>query len=203
MNYHWIMDIHIEDSADLDADIKIGSGSKVWHLAQIRSGAKIGRNCIIGRGAYIGPEVEIENNVKIQNYALIYDPAKIAEGAFIGPGVVLTNDTYPRSVSPDGKSKSSEEWDSQGVVIGKGASIGARSTILAGVTIGKWALIGAGSVVLRDIPNYGLYVGNPARHVGWVGRLGKQLTKESQYWSCPDTGERYEETPEGLERINS
>ena len=189
MNYHWIMDIHIEDSADLDEDIKIGSGSKIWHLAQIRSGAKIGSNCIVGRGAYIGPKVEIGNNVKIQNYALIYDPAKIAEGAFIGPGVVLTNDTYPRSVSPDGKSKSSEEWDSQGVIIGKGASIGARSTILAGVTIGNWALIGAGSVVLQDIPNHGLYAGNPARQIGWVGRLGKQLTKESEYWTCPDTSE--------------
>ena len=203
MNYHWTMDIHIEDSADLDADIEIGSGTKVWHLAQIRSGAEIGHNCIIGRGAYIGPEVVIGDNVKIQNYALIYDPAKIDEGAFIGPGVVLTNDTYPRSVSPDGESKSSEEWKSQGVVIGKGASIGARSTILAGVTIGKWALIGAGSVVLQDIPSHGLYVGNPARHVGWVGRFGKQLTKESQYWRCPVTAELYEEHSEGLERIKS
>ena len=185
------MDPHISETADVDEDVLIGIGTRVWHLAQVRENAEIGSNCIIGRGAYIGPGVKIGKNVKIQNHALIYDPAEIEDGAFIGPAAVLTNDIYPRSVDQEGALKDSQGWESLGVRVREGASVGARAVVLAGTTIGAWALVGAGSVVIRDVPDYALVVGNPAKQIGWVGRLGVRLVEEEGIWVCPNSGEKY------------
>jgi UDP-2-acetamido-3-amino-2,3-dideoxy-glucuronate N-acetyltransferase len=192
------MSTNIQKSADVDSRAIIGEGSSVWHLAQIRENAQIGKNCVIGRGAYIGPSVLIGDNVKIQNLAQIYDPAVLGSGVFIGPGAILTNDVYPRATEPSGELKGSAEWETAGVAIGDGASIGARAVVLAGVTIGPWALIGAGAVVIRDVQSHALVVGNPAKQKGWVSRLGVQLKQEeSGLWTCPKSGEEYEETGEG------
>ena len=185
------MENHISETADVDVDVSIGSGTRVWHLAQIREKAVIGSDCIIGRGVYIGPEVKIGNNVKIQNHALIYDPAEIDDGAFIGPAAVLTNDIYPRSVDPTGELKNSQGWESSGVRVRMGASIGARAVVLAGIEIGAWSLVGAGSVVIRDVPDHALVVGNPAKQIGWVGRLGVKLVEKEGTWVCPKSGEKY------------
>ena len=185
------MDSHISETADVEEDVLIGHGTRVWHLAQVRENAEIGSNCIIGRGAYIGPSVKIGKNVKIQNHALIYDPAEIEDGAFIGPAAVLTNDIYPRSVDQEGALKDSQGWESLGVRVREGASVGARAVVLAGTTIGAWALVGAGSVVIREVPDYALVVGNPAKQIGWVGRLGERLVEEEGIWVCPKSGERY------------
>ena len=186
------MSAEIQSSADVDLTAKIGEGSSIWHLAQIRENVEIGTNCVIGRGSYVGPGVLIGNNVKIQNLALIYDPATIHDNAFLGPGVILTNDVYPRSTNPDGELKDSTQWKPQGVVVGEGASIGARSVVLAGVTIGAWSLIGAGSVVIRDVPPHSLVAGNPANHKGWVSKTGVQLIQQDdETWLCPESGERY------------
>src|SRR5690606_30754331 len=140
--------VRIVDSADVSPDAVIGSGSSIWHLAQVREGAQLGQNCIVGRGAYIGTGVVMGDNCKVQNYALVYEPAKLDEGVFIGPAVVLTNDTYPRAINPDGTIKSATDWLPVGVTIEKGASIGARATCVAPVTIGAWATVAAGSVVV-------------------------------------------------------
>lgn len=188
------MAVRILGTADVDDRATVGDGSSVWHLAQIREGAQLGRNCVIGRGAYVGAGVRIGDNCKVQNHALIYEPATLADGVFIGPAVVLTNDTYPRAVNPDGSQKSADDWNEVGVAVGKGAAVGARAVCVAPVTIGDWALVAAGSVVIRDVPRYALVAGVPARQIGWVGRAGRRLEEiEPCVWRCPDTDERYRE----------
>lgn len=187
------MTTRIVESAEVDETASIGAGTSIWHLVQIREHAVIGRNCTIGRAAYVGPGVQIGDNVKIQNHALIYDPARLGDGVFIGPAAVLTNDVYPRAVSPSGVLKDGSAWESVGVDVGEGASIGARAVVLAGVRVGQWALVGAGAVVVRDVPDFALVVGNPATRKGWVGRMGVQLRLEDEEWVCPETGERYAE----------
>ncbi|XAS66187.1 acyltransferase [Micrococcaceae bacterium Sec5.7] len=183
----------VAPSADVSDQAVLGEGTKVWHLAQVREDANIGRNCIVGRGAYIGTGVQIGDNTKIQNYALVYEPARLGKGVFIGPAVVLTNDTYPRSVSPDGSLKSSHDWTPVGVTIEDGASIGARAVCVAPLTIGRWATIAAGAVVTKDVPAFALVAGVPARRLGWVGKAGEPLREEGKYWVCPATGAKYVE----------
>jgi UDP-2-acetamido-3-amino-2,3-dideoxy-glucuronate N-acetyltransferase len=179
--------------ADLDPDVVIGDGTLVWHLAQIRSGAVIGEECIIGRGAYVGPGTRLGDRCKVQNYALLYEPAVLEDGVFIGPAVVLTNDFYPRAVNPDGTLKTAHDWDSVGVTVRTGASIGARAVIVAPATVGRWALVAAGAVVVGDVADHALVVGVPARRVGWVGRAGVPLKEEGGVWRCPQTSETYVE----------
>jgi UDP-2-acetamido-3-amino-2,3-dideoxy-glucuronate N-acetyltransferase len=149
-------------------------------------------DCIVGRGAYVGPGVVIGHNVKLQNYALVYEPARLEDGVFIGPGAVLTNDMFPRSVDVGGRLKRAEDWDAEGVVVKEGASIGARAVVVPGRVIGRYALVAAGAVVTRDVPDFALVVGVPARHAGWVGRSGRRLAYEGDgRWRDPATEERY------------
>jgi acetyltransferase-like isoleucine patch superfamily enzyme len=160
----------------------------------VREGAIIGSECIIGRGAYVGPGVRIGNKAKLQNHALVYEPAVLEDGVFVGPAAVLTNDVYPRSVTPDGRLKRGEDWTAVGVTVREGASIGARAVCVAPVTIGRWAMVAAGAVVIRDVPDFALVVGVPARFLRWVGRAGVPLEavpNESGRWRCPQTGEHY------------
>ncbi|GIH11001.1 acetylglucosamine-1-phosphate uridylyltransferase [Rhizocola hellebori] len=182
-------------SADVDDAASVGAGTTVWHLAQVREDAVVGSNCIIGRGAYVGPGVRVGDNVKLQNYALVYEPAVLADGVFVGPAAVLTNDVYPRAVTPEGKLKTGDDWTAVGVTVGEGAAIGARAVCVAPVTIGKWALIAAGAVVTTDVPDFALIVGVPGRRIGWVGRAGEPLTALGDgRFSCPRTGEEYVES---------
>jgi UDP-2-acetamido-3-amino-2,3-dideoxy-glucuronate N-acetyltransferase len=182
----------VHDSADVDDTARIGDGSVVWHLAQVRDGAVLGESCIVGRGAYIGSGVKVGRGCKIQNYALVYEPAALGDGVFVGPAAVLTNDQYPRAVGPDLTLKTASDWQAVGVTVGEGASIGARAVCVAPVTIGRWALVAAGAVVVKDVPDFALVVGVPARRVAWVGKAGKPLLDRGQgTYVCPDTGEHY------------
>ena len=186
------MATQIVDSADVDPRARLGDGTRVWHLAQIREDAVVGAHCTIGRGAYIGPGVRLGDNVKLQNYALVYEPARLGDGVFIGPAAVLTNDEYPRAVTPEGRLKSGDDWHAVGVVVGEGASIGARAVCVAPVTVGRWALVAAGAVVVKDVPDFALVVGVPARQHGWVGRAGVPLQpKGDATFACPSTGAEY------------
>jgi acetyltransferase-like isoleucine patch superfamily enzyme len=161
-------------------------------LAQIREHAEIGSDCVIGRGAYVGPGVRVGDNCKLQNYALVYEPAVLGDGVFVGPTAVLTNDEYPRAVSPAGRLKRSDDWAMVSVVVGDGASIGARAVCVAPVTIGRWALVAAGAVVTRDVPDFALVARVPARHLGWVGPAGVRLTPTGDgRLVCPRTGELF------------
>jgi UDP-2-acetamido-3-amino-2,3-dideoxy-glucuronate N-acetyltransferase len=183
----------VESSADVDPTADIGEGTRVWHLAQVREHAAIGRDCVLGRGAYVGPGVRIGDRCKIQNHALVYEPAVVEDGAFIGPAVVFTNDYFPRAVTPDGRPKSPDDWHPVGVTVRTGASIGARAVCIAPVTIGRWAMVAAGAVVTRDVPDFALVAGTPARRLGWVGHAGVPLEDlGSGLFRCPSTRRSYE-----------
>lgn len=185
----------IKESAQVAPSAVLGDGTTVWELAQIREDARLGTGCVVGRGAYVGSGVRIGNNVKLQNYALVYEPASLGDGVFVGPAVVLTNDTYPRSVDPDGALKRGGDWQPVGVEVGEGASLGARSVCVAPVKVGRWAMVAAGAVVTRDVPDFALVVGVPAKQVGWVGEAGVRLVGDAESgWQCPQTGRRYVET---------
>jgi acetyltransferase-like isoleucine patch superfamily enzyme len=189
--------VRIAATADVDDQAQVGDGTQVWHLAQIREDAVVGEECIIGRGAYVGPGVRIGNRVKLQNHALVYEPAVLEDGVFVGPAVVLTNDTYPRSVTPDGRLKRGDDWTPVGVTVREGASIGARAVCVAPVTIGRWAMVAAGAVVVQDVPDFALVAGVPARFLRWVGRAGVPLEPvdgTSDRWRCPQTGSLYVES---------
>lgn len=183
----------VADGADVADSATLGEGTKVWHLAQVRENVDLGENCIVGRGAYIGTAVKVGDNCKIQNHALVYEPAELGAGVFIGPAVVLTNDTYPRAINPDGSLKSASDWDAVGVTIAEGAAIGARAVCVAPVKIGAWATVAAGAVVTKDVPDFALMAGVPARRVGWVGKAGAPLKQDGDHWVCPLTGTRYTE----------
>ncbi|GAA1069048.1 acyltransferase [Kitasatospora nipponensis] len=184
----------IEPSADVDPRARVGAGSTVWHLAQVREDAVIGAQCVIGRGAYVGPGVRIGDRVKVQNHALVYEPAVVEDGVFIGPAVVLTNDLYPRAVGVDGRLKGAADWRARGVTLREGCSVGGRAVLVAGVTVGRWALVAAGAVVHRDVPDFALVAGVPARRIKWVGRAGEPLEPlGADRWRCPRTGEEYHE----------
>ena len=186
-------------TADVSVDAVVGAGSQVWHLAQVRENAVLGQNCIVGRGAYIGSGVRIGANSKIQNYALVYEPADLGVGVFIGPAAVLTNDQYPRAVNPDGTRKDGHDWEPVGVTVLEGAAIGARAVCVAPVTIGRWAMVAAGSTVVRDVADFALVAGTPAKRIGWVGRAGARLEPtdaNGTEWVCPKTGAKYKSTAE-------
>lgn len=167
--------MRIHPTADVSSEAQIGAGSLIWHQAQVREGAHLGRNCIVGKGVYIDFGVQIGNNVKIQNGASIYHGATLEDGVFIGPHVCLTNDKLPRAVNPDGSLKAADDWTVSPILVREGAAIGAHSVVLPGVTIGRWAMIGSGAVVARDVPDYGLSWGNPARLQGYVCPCGHRL----------------------------
>ncbi len=185
----------IDPSAHVSDTAQVGEDTTIWHLAQVREDAYVGRNCIIGRGAYVGPGVRIGDRCKLQNYALVYEPAVLEDGVFVGPAAVFTNDSYPRSVTPDGTLKRREDWQMVAVVAREGASIGARAVCVAPVTIGRWALVAAGAVVVHDVPDFALVAGVPARRLRWVGRAGVPLEADGDArWVCPETGDRYLES---------
>jgi UDP-2-acetamido-3-amino-2,3-dideoxy-glucuronate N-acetyltransferase len=184
----------VAPTADVDETAVIGEATRIWHLAQVRENARLGSGCIVGRGAYVGPGVLIGDNVKLQNYALVYEPARLEDGVFIGPAAVLTNDMFPRSVDVSGKLKRADDWHADGVVVREGASVGARAVVIPGCVIGRYALVAAGAVVTRDVPDFALVAGVPARRIGWVGRAGERLVEaEDGGWRCPATGEAYVE----------
>lgn len=189
------MSVRVEASADVASSATIGDGSSIWHLAQVREGARLGEQCVVGRGAYVGTGVEVGARSKIQNYALVYEPARLGEGVFVGPAAVFTNDTHPRAINPDGTQKSASDWEATGVTVHDGAAIGARAVCVAPVTIGRWATVAAGAVVVHDVPDFALVAGVPARQIGWVGRAGVRLQQDDAgRWVCPQTHEAYIES---------
>lgn len=189
------MNATVKGTAQVAESARLGDGTTVWELAQIRDDAVLGARCIVGRGAYVGSGVHIGDNVKIQNYALVYEPAVLGDGVFVGPAAVLTNDEFPRAVDPDGNLKSAGDWQAVGVTVLEGASLGARSVCVAPLTVGRWALVAAGAVATRDVPDFALVVGVPARRIGWVGRAGVPLVDKGEgSWECPRTGSSYDES---------
>jgi len=191
------MAVRIHSTADVSNEATIGEGTSVWMHVQIRPGAKLGENCNIGKGVFIDSDVQIGNNVKIQNYVSVYHGVTLEDGVFVGPHVCFTNDLRPRAINVDGSLKSADDWVVTKTLIRYGAALGANSTIRCGITIGEWAMVGSGSVVTRDVPDYGLVYGNPARLHGFVCPCGTILTKAVSAGAvaiaeCPDCKNRVE-----------
>ena len=170
----------IHPSAEISPQAAIGAGTRIWHHVQIREGATIGNDCTIGRDVYIDADVQIGHAVKIQNSALLYKGTVLEDGVFIGPRVCLTNDRYPRAITPWGTPKGVDDWVQGKIQINYGASIGAGAIIVTGVTIGRFAMIAAGAVVTHDVPDQGLVMGVPARLVGYVCACGQPISDRMQ-----------------------
>ncbi len=191
---------HVSASAVVEPTAQLGVGCTVWDLTQIRAGAVIGDACTIGRNVFVDAGVVLGASCKVQNNALLYAPARLGDGVFIGPGVILTNDRLPRAVAPDGAALGTDGWTAAGVEVGDGASVGAGAVVVAGVQIGAWALIGAGTVVTRDVAAHALFVGNPGRRIGWVGRAGARLEPvAADTLRCPITGATFADRGDHLE----
>lgn len=193
-------DAFVAPTATVEDGASLGPGAQVWDQSVVRAGAEVGADTVLGRGVYVGPGARLGERCKVQNHALVYEPAVLEDGVFIGPAVVLTNDAYPRAVTPSGRLKAAEDWEAVGVTVREGASVGARAVCVAPLTIGRWASVGAGAVVTRDVPDHALVVGTPARRIGWVGRSGVPLVPEPRdRWTCPVSGEAYVEIDGRLE----
>lgn len=158
-------DTFIHATADVDPAAIIGAGTKIWNNVQIREKAVIGEQCIVGKSTYIDHTVKIGNRVKIQNGVSVYHGVTVEDDVFLGPHMTFTNDLYPRAFDP--------EWHVVPTVVRQGASVGANVTVVCGIELGSYCMVGAGSVVTRDVPPHALVVGNPARIVGFVTRMGR------------------------------
>ncbi len=165
----------IHPTADVSPKAMIGTNTSIWHQAQIREHALIGNNCILAKNVYIDKSVIIGNNCKVQNNSSIYHGTTLEDGVFIGPHCILTNDTYPRAINPDNTLKTDTDWEEGKILIKRGASLGAGCIILPNVIIGQFALIGAGSIVTKNIPDFGLAYGNPAKIKGYVCTCGRKI----------------------------
>jgi UDP-2-acetamido-3-amino-2,3-dideoxy-glucuronate N-acetyltransferase len=185
----------VHPSAYVDEPCEIGEGTKIWHFSHIMSHCKIGKRCILGQNVLVSPEVTIGDNVKIQNNVSLYTGVIIEDDVFLGPSCVFTNISNPRS-------QIVRRHLYEKTLIRKGATIGANATIVCGSTIGRYAFIAAGAVVTRDVPDYALMMGVPARQVGWMSRHGHRLGKpDSQgIMVCPESGLRYREVEPGVLR---
>ena len=174
------MNFYIHPTAEVSDQAQIGDNTRIWHQAQVRERAHIGAECIIGKGSYVDFDVVIGDRCKLQNGVYVYHGSTLEDGVFLGPGVMLLNDKNPRAITPTGQLKSDADWEVSPIHIGLGAGIGGGAIVLPGVSIGKWAIIGSGAVVTRDIPDYGLAYGNPARLAGFVSPSGNRLSVKEQ-----------------------
>lgn len=200
----------VHATADLEPDVSVGAGTSIWHRVQIRTGARIGAECVIGRDAFIDEGVVIGDRVKIQNLALIYHGVEVEDGVFIGPGAILTNDRYPRAITSTGDLARADDWDVSPILLRSGCSIGAGAVVVAGTEVGRYAMVGAGGVVTRSVPNHALVVGSPAHRIGWVCACGARLVDSNgdpmaaepgRYAAhleliCPNCGRTYAYVPD-------
>ena len=181
------MSVTIHPTAIIDPGAQIGAGSRVWHWVHICSDAVIGERCSFGQNVFVGNDVRIGNNVKVQNNVSVYDAVTLEDDVFCGPSMVFTNVYNPRSAVAR-----KEEY--RRTLVKQGATIGANATIVCGSTVGRYAFVGAGAVVQKDVPDFALVVGVPARQIGWMSRFGERLELPLQGSGeavCPHTGDRY------------
>ena len=187
------------ESAIVDEVATIGEGTKIWHFSHVCSGAVIGNACSLGQNVFVGNQVVIGNNCKIQNNVSVYDNVTLEDDVFCGPSMVFTNVYNPRSAV-------SRKSDYRDTLVDIGATLGANCTIVCGIKIGRYAFIGAGAVINKDVPNYALMIGVPARQIGWMSEYGEQLDlplsghEEAQ---CPHTQQRYRLNERKLVQIQS
>ena len=179
------MSFYAHPTAVIDEGCKIGDHSKIWHFCHIMTGAELGDSCILGQNVFVGKNVTIGNGVKVQNNVSLYTGVTCEDDVFIGPSAVFTNVINPRSAL-----ERKDEF--KPTRLRKGATIGANATVLCGTTIGKYAMVGAGAVVTKDVPDFAVVVGNPAKKLGWMSKAGYRLKFDADgIGFCPATGEKY------------
>lgn len=181
------MSVMIHESAIVDEGATLGDGSRVWHFAHVCSGAVIGKGVSLGQNVFVGNKVVIGDQCKVQNNVSVYDNVTLEEGVFCGPSMVFTNVYNPRSLIE-------RKSEYRNTLIRKGATLGANCTIVCGVTVGAYAFVGAGAVINKDVPNYALMVGVPAKQIGWMSEYGEALDmplEGQQESTCPYTGDVY------------
>lgn len=181
-------DYFVHESSYVDDGVKIGKGTKIWHFSHVQSGAVIGNNCSFGQNVNVANNVKIGNGVKVQNNVSIYEGVELEDYVFCGPSMVFTNDLTPRAKYPKGSVGYKK------TVLKEGATVGANATIVCGHTIGKWAMIAAGAVVTKDVPDYALMAGVPAKQIGWVCECGETIHID---FTCLNCGRKYEEIQGG------
>jgi UDP-2-acetamido-3-amino-2,3-dideoxy-glucuronate N-acetyltransferase len=188
-------DYFVHPTAEVDVPCEIGEGTKIWHYSHVLKGAKIGKCCTLGQNCQVAEGVVIGNNVKVQNNVSIYSGTVIEDDVFLGPSCVLTNVTNPRS-------QVNRHALYEKTVLRRGATVGANATIVCGTELGRYSFIGAGAVVTKDVPDYALMIGNPARQAGWMSRHGHRLENpdETGILCCPESGLRYREDVPGILR---
>ncbi len=185
--------VFVHPTACVDEGAAMGAGTRVWHFCHVMSGARIGRGAVLGQNVFVAASAVLGDRVRVQNNVSVYDGVTVEDDVFLGPSCVLTNVSNPRaSISQRGSFEPTR--------IRRGATIGANATIVCGVTIGRHAFVAAGAVVNRDVPDYALVMGVPARRAGWVGRHGRKLVQPNREspWICPVAGFRYVAAPAGL-----
>ena len=189
------MSYFVHETAVVDEGVQIGARSKIWHFSHIMPRAVIGEQCNLGQNVFVGEDVNIGNHVKIQNNVSVYTGVELEDEVFLGPSMVFTNIKNPRS----GVNRSGQF---EQTLVKKGATIGANATIICGIQISEYAFIGAGAVVNKDVPAYALYLGAPARHVGYMSEYGHRLQfDENNQAECPESGQKYLLKQGSLERI--
>ncbi|MDI6839483.1 MAG: DapH/DapD/GlmU-related protein [bacterium] len=174
----------VHPTAIVDEGAEIGEGTKIWHFSHIMGGAKIGKNCVIGQNCFIARGAVLGNGVKLENNVSVYTFVTLEDYVFVGPSAVFTNDLNPRAPYPKGG-----KWIPTHVC--KGVSIGANATIICGINIGKWAFIGAGAVVTKDVPDYAIVAGVPARLIGWMCECGEKIEFKNGGTSCYKCARKY------------
>ncbi len=177
----------VHASAIVEPGARVGAGTRIWHWTHVCAGARIGAGCSLGQNVYVAPRVVIGDHVKIQNNVSVYDAVTLEDDVFCGPSMVFTNVYNPRAAVP-------RKDEYRRTLVQRGATLGANCTVVCGTTVGRWAFVGAGAVVQRDVPDFALVVGVPARRIGWMSRHGERLALPLHgdgQAACPATGERY------------
>jgi UDP-2-acetamido-3-amino-2,3-dideoxy-glucuronate N-acetyltransferase len=186
-----VNDFFVHPSAVVDPGAEVGDRTRVWHFCHVSAGAVIGADCSLGQNVFVAPGVRIGDGVKVQNNVALYAGVVLEDFVFCGPSMVFTNVRVPRAAYPERP----ERYEPTRVR--HGASIGANATIVCGVTVGRWALIGAGAVVTRDVPDFGLVMGVPGRHAGFVCQCGERLCFADGHAACARCARRYERDARG------
>lgn len=186
----------VHESAYVDENVEIGDGTKIWHFSHVLSGSRIGRDCVLGQNVLVGPNARIGDRVKIQNNVSVYEGVELENDVFCGPSCVFTNVDRPRSAFPTDRPNYAK------TLVLRGATIGANATIICGNTLGAHCFVGAGSVVTKDVPDYAVVYGNPARIHGWACECGTPLEFAGEGATCKQCGRNYRMagdrvTPEG------